>query len=344
MRDSGLPDVVMPNAQQIPVENLPDEVILFLLPSRYCEIDRMMRSGLVACSARADGLGRACRRSATTSTITSPSAISSRTPTKSAHDVHAERRGVCRDFAHLAVTLCRCMNIPARYCTGYLGDIGVPPEDAPMDFSAWFEVYLSGQWYTFDARHNTPRIGRILMGRGRDAADVPLSTSFGHDAAHRLCGLYRRSGRGVVPSLESRRQGRPQSGPWVRESASERAVKLHLFRHRRLALLAARPRADDYPSRPIRVFTTSSAGGISDIFMRVLGEAMREAPRPAADHREPARAAPAISPRAPARTRRPTATPSASSMPITMIYNQFLFKKTAVRSGEAAPRSSICFI
>ena len=99
--------------------------------------------------------------------------------TKSAHDVHEERRGVCRDFAHMAVTLCRCMNIPARYCTGYLGDIGVPPEDTPMDFSAWFEVYLSGHWYTFDARHNTPRIGRILMGRGRDAADVPLSTSFG---------------------------------------------------------------------------------------------------------------------------------------------------------------------
>ena len=100
-------------------------------------------------------------------------------PTKSAHDVHAERRGVCRDFAHLAVTLCRCMNIPARYCTGYLGDIGVPKDPAPMDFSAWFEVYLSGQWYTFDARHNHPRIGRILMGRGRDAADVPISTAFG---------------------------------------------------------------------------------------------------------------------------------------------------------------------
>jgi transglutaminase-like putative cysteine protease len=99
--------------------------------------------------------------------------------TKSAHDVHADRHGVCRDFAHLAVTLCRCMNIPARYCTGYLGDIGVPPDNTPMDFSAWFEVYLSGQWYTFDAGHNKPRIGRILMARGRDAADVPLSTSFG---------------------------------------------------------------------------------------------------------------------------------------------------------------------
>jgi transglutaminase-like putative cysteine protease len=86
---------------------------------------------------------------------------------------------VCRDFAHLAVTLCRCMNVPARYCTGYLGDIGVPPDPAPMDFSAWFEVYLGDRWYTFDARHNAPRIGRILMARGRDATDVALVTSFG---------------------------------------------------------------------------------------------------------------------------------------------------------------------
>ena len=91
----------------------------------------------------------------------------------------AERRGVCRDFAHLAVTFCRCLNIPARYCTGYLGDIGVPPDPAPMDFSAWFEVYLGGRWHTFDARHNVPRIGRVLIARGRDAADVAISTTFG---------------------------------------------------------------------------------------------------------------------------------------------------------------------
>ena len=100
-------------------------------------------------------------------------------PTKTAWDTHTERRGVCRDFAHLAVTLCRCMNVPARYCTGYLGDIGVPLDDAPMDFSAWFEAYLGGRWYTFDARHNKPRIGRILMARGRDATDVAIVTSFG---------------------------------------------------------------------------------------------------------------------------------------------------------------------
>jgi transglutaminase-like putative cysteine protease len=87
--------------------------------------------------------------------------------------------GVCRDFAHLAIALCRCMNVPARYCTGYLGDIGVPPDPAPMDFSAWFEVFLDGRWFTFDARHNIPRIGRIVMARGRDAADVAISTAFG---------------------------------------------------------------------------------------------------------------------------------------------------------------------
>jgi transglutaminase-like putative cysteine protease len=98
---------------------------------------------------------------------------------KSAHDVYEQKTGVCRDFAHLALTFCRCMGIPARYCTGYMGDIGVPPDAAPMDFSGWYQAYLSGQWYTFDARHNHPRIGRILMATGRDAADVALTTSFG---------------------------------------------------------------------------------------------------------------------------------------------------------------------
>ena len=109
-----------------------------------------------------------------------------RGPTRTAMDTFVERRGVCRDFAHLAVTLCRCMNIPARYCTGYLGDIGVPPEPEPMDFSAWFEVYLGGRWYTFDARHNVPRIGRIVMARGRDAADVAISTTFGPNTLKRF--------------------------------------------------------------------------------------------------------------------------------------------------------------
>jgi transglutaminase-like putative cysteine protease len=98
---------------------------------------------------------------------------------RTAWEGHEERVGVCRDFAHLAIALCRCINIPARYCTGYLGDIGVPPDPAPMDFSAWFEVFLGGAWYVFDARHNQPRIGRIVVARGRDAADVVISTTFG---------------------------------------------------------------------------------------------------------------------------------------------------------------------
>ena len=97
-----------------------------------------------------------------------------------------ERNGVCRDFTHLALTLCRCLNIPARYVTGYLGDIGVPPSPSPMDFSGWFEVYLDHQWYTFDARHNIPRIGRIVMARGRDAVDVALTTSFGKSPLDRF--------------------------------------------------------------------------------------------------------------------------------------------------------------
>ena len=100
-------------------------------------------------------------------------------PTRTAWEAHEERRGVCRDFAHLAVTLCRCMNIPARYCTGYLGDMGTPPPYGPMDFAAWFEAYLGDGWYTFDARNNIPRIGRVLIARGRDASDVALTTSFG---------------------------------------------------------------------------------------------------------------------------------------------------------------------
>jgi transglutaminase-like putative cysteine protease len=100
-------------------------------------------------------------------------------PTKTASEAFRERTGVCRDFAHLGIALCRCLNIPARYCTGYLGDIGIPPVDAPMDFAGWFEAYLGGRWYTFDPRNNTPRIGRILIARGRDAADVAISTSFG---------------------------------------------------------------------------------------------------------------------------------------------------------------------
>ena len=100
-------------------------------------------------------------------------------PTKTAWEVYNERRGVCRDYAHLAITLCRALNIPARYCTGYLGDIGVPPMDAPMDFAGWMEAYLGGAWHVFDPRNNQRRIGRVLMARGRDAADVAITMTFG---------------------------------------------------------------------------------------------------------------------------------------------------------------------
>ena len=178
VRDTGQPDPVTPSAQQIAVQDLPDQCILYLLPSRYCETDRLMQLAWSLFKDTPLGWPRVqaiCDYVHNHLTFGYQFAA----PTKSAHGVHDERRGVCRDFAHLAVTLCRCMNIPARYCTGYLGDIGVAPEETPMDYSAWFEVYLSGIWYTFDARHNVPRIGRILVGRGRDAADVPLSTSFG---------------------------------------------------------------------------------------------------------------------------------------------------------------------
>jgi transglutaminase-like putative cysteine protease len=176
--DSGVPDPVRPGAEQLPVDNLPDEVLVFLLGSRYCDTERLSEqawslfAGIPAGWARVQAI---CDYVHDRLTFGYQHAR----PTRTASEGHAERLGVCRDFAHLAVTLCRCMNIPARYCTGYLGDIGVPPVPEPMDFSAWFEAYLGGEWVTFDARHNVPRIGRILMGRGRDATDVAISTSFG---------------------------------------------------------------------------------------------------------------------------------------------------------------------
>ena len=176
--DSGLPDAVEPDAGQIAVENLPDEALEFLLGSRYCETDRLSDTAWSLFGRLPPGWARVqaiCDYVHDRMTFSYPDARSTRT----AWDGHQERIGVCRDFAHLAITLCRCMNIPARYCTGYLGDIGVQPVPDPMDFSAWFEVLLEGGWYTFDARHNCPRIGRILMARGRDAADVAFSTSFG---------------------------------------------------------------------------------------------------------------------------------------------------------------------
>jgi transglutaminase-like putative cysteine protease len=178
VRDSGQPDAVRPHARQTPVEQLPDDALVFLLASRYCETDRLMDTAWALFGSTPAGWPRVqAILDYVHQRLTFGYEYAS--ATKTAFDAHEEGRGVCRDFAHLALTLCRCMNIPARYCTGYLGDIGVPPSDAPMDFSGWFDVFLDGQWHTVDARHNTPRIGRILIARGRDAADVAISTTFG---------------------------------------------------------------------------------------------------------------------------------------------------------------------
>ena len=178
VEDSGLPDPVCPEAGQHPVEELPPEVLPFLLASRYCEVDRLNDVAWGLFGQAPTGWGRV---QAVCDWVHDNVRFGYEfaRPTKTAYDVYTERQGVCRDFMHLAVTFCRCLNIPARYATGYLGDIGVPPAPFPMDFSAWFEAYLGGRWHTFDARHNVPRIGRVLMARGRDATDVALTTSFG---------------------------------------------------------------------------------------------------------------------------------------------------------------------
>jgi len=178
VRDSGLPDKTDIDAVQWPVDRLPDDVLVFLLGSRYCDTQKLSNLAWSLFGWRPSGWQQVqaiCDYVHNRLQFGYHHARNDRT----AAEGHDERIGVCRDFAHLAVTLCRCLNIPARYCTGYLGDIGVPRDPAPMDFSAWFEAFLDGQWFTFDARHNHPRIGRIALARGRDAADVAISTSFG---------------------------------------------------------------------------------------------------------------------------------------------------------------------
>ena len=178
IEDPGTPDIQAPGATQAPIEDLPDDILVYLLGSRYCETDRMSDVAWGLFGNTEPGWARVQAIVDFAHSHIEFGYHHAR-HTKTAWDAHQERAGVCRDFAHLAITLCRCMNIPARYCTGYLGDIGVPAVDAPMDFSAWFDVYLGGQWYTFDARHNRPRAGRILMARGRDATDTALTTTFG---------------------------------------------------------------------------------------------------------------------------------------------------------------------
>ena len=178
IHDPGQPDETPPEAGTTPIADLPDDALLFLVSSRYCDSDKLAdfawsqfgaTSGGTRCmQAIADFVHGKIRFD-----------YKQARSTRGASDSMHEGVGVCRDFAHLAIALCRCMNIPARYCTGYLGDIGVPVDVNPMDFSAWAEVFLDGRWWTMDARHNHPRIGRIVMGRGRDAADVAMSTAFG---------------------------------------------------------------------------------------------------------------------------------------------------------------------
>ena len=176
--DSGIPELTPPPGKITPVGDLPDEVLIYLLGSRYCDTQKLFDLAFARFSSIRDG-GQLVQAIVDYAHQQVEFGYHHARNDRTGFEAHEERVGVCRDFAHLAVTLCRCMNIPARYCTGYLGDIGVPIDPAPMDFSAWFEVYLLGEWYTFDARHNEPRIGRIVMARGRDAADVAISTAFG---------------------------------------------------------------------------------------------------------------------------------------------------------------------
>jgi transglutaminase-like putative cysteine protease len=178
VNDSGEPDPVVPSAQQHAVQDLPDDVLVFLLGSRYCETDHLSETAWRLFEHSPPGWGRVQAICDFVHSHIKFDYMAAR-PTRTAWEAWHERVGVCRDFAHLAVALCRCMNIPARYCTGYLSDIGVPPPYSDMDFAGWFEAYLGGTWYTFDPRNNKPRIGRILVGRGRDAVDVPLSNAFG---------------------------------------------------------------------------------------------------------------------------------------------------------------------
>lgn len=181
----GEPDPVHPDAPQSPIEELPDDALVFTLPSRYVESDRLLDVAWqlfgstpptwARVQAICDWVHQNVRYE-----------IGSSGPSTSALDVYRDRVGVCRDFALLPVALCRALNIPARYTFGYLPDIAVSPPDSPMDFHAWFEAYLGGRWHTFDARHNEPRIGRVVIGRGRDAVDVALSTSFGSARLDRM--------------------------------------------------------------------------------------------------------------------------------------------------------------
>ena len=178
LNDTGEPDAIARSEYQHAVEDLPEDALVFLLGSRYCETDRLTGTAWDLFGKTHGGARRVqaiCDYVHRHITFSYQAARSTRT----AWEALQEGTGVCRDYAHLAIAFCRCLNIPARYCTGYLGDIGIPPPYGPPDFAAWFEVYLGGSWQTFDARNNIPRIGRVLIARGRDATDVAISNAFG---------------------------------------------------------------------------------------------------------------------------------------------------------------------
>jgi transglutaminase-like putative cysteine protease len=178
IQDPGVLDDYNPDAAQHAVQDLPPDTLVYLLGSRYCETEKLLDFAWSQFGHLPDGWAKVAAIVEWTHNHITFNYQAARS-TRTAYEGWQEGTGVCRDFAHLALTLCRCMNIPARYCTGYLGDIGVPPDTAPMDFSGWFQAFLGGRWYTFDARHNKRRIGRILIAVGRDAADVAISTIFG---------------------------------------------------------------------------------------------------------------------------------------------------------------------
>lgn len=180
IRDSGQPDPIRPEARQHAVEDLPSETLSFLLGSRYCDTDVLSNQAWAMFGNTPTGWARVQAICDAVHNGISFGYQHARA-TRTASEAMAEGRGVCRDYTHLAITLCRCMNIPARYCTGYISEVGQPPNPAPPDFCAWMEVFLDNQWHVFDPRNNRPRIGRVLVARGRDAADVPLTHTFGHN-------------------------------------------------------------------------------------------------------------------------------------------------------------------
>lgn len=214
VEDPGKPDAAAPEAGQVPPDRLPDEYLVYLLGSRYCETDRLSPLAWKLFGDVPEGWSRVqaiCDYVHDRLTFSYGFARATRT----AVEAHEERVGVCRDFAHLAVTFCRAMNIPARYVNGYMGDIGVEPDPAPMDFNAWFEAYLGDRWYTFDARHNERRIGRIVVARGRDATDVPLIHSFGPHRLHRF-EVWTEEFNGALPmeiGRHRRSEGSSRFGP-----------------------------------------------------------------------------------------------------------------------------------